>query len=97
MIAESGVEAAVARYEELRAENYGGFSYNFEPGVLGNLGERLFASGETAAAVRILELEIEHYPEFAYGRYLLGRAYVSAVSLATPEQGSLSSREPSSS
>lgn len=73
-----GVEAAVASYHELRAKHYGGFSYDFSPGVLGALGERLIAQEKLDAAIRILSLENEQNPEFAYGYFLTATAYDKA-------------------
>ncbi|HXV64708.1 MAG TPA: c-type cytochrome [Vicinamibacteria bacterium] len=100
IIDEEGVDAAVEKYEELRTSYYGGFSYNFKAGTLGSLGERLLDEGKTREAVRILELELEHNPDFAYGHYLAATAYEKtgehaaaiahmeqAVSLAPPDQG----------
>jgi len=77
-IAKDGVEAAVEQYRELREQHYGGFSYDFSPGVLGSLGERLLAEDELDEAIRILALENEQNPDFAYGHYLSATAHDKA-------------------
>lgn len=70
VIEQKGIDAAVARYRELRDQFYGRFSFDFGPGVLGSLGERLLAADKIEEAVRILALENEMNPDFAYGEYL---------------------------
>ena len=77
-IAEDGVEAAIEKYRELRESHYGGFSYDFSPGVLGSLGESLLSEGEVEVAIRMLALENEQNPDFAYGHYLSGMAHDEA-------------------
>lgn len=77
-IAEDGVEAAVEQYRELRENHYGGFSYDFSPGVLGSLGESLISEDKLEDAIRILALENEQNPDFAYGHYLSGTAHDKA-------------------
>ncbi len=99
VIEQKGADAAVARYHELRDEYYGRFSFDFGPGVLGSLGERLLAAGKVDAAVVILALENEENSRFSYGEYLSGianekaghledaiRHMTKAVELAPPEQ-----------
>lgn len=61
-IAADGIDAAVARYRELREEYYGSGSYDFSEQTLirmaGGLGRE-----DPVAAVRLLELNIEYFPE----------------------------------
>lgn len=77
-ITKDGVEAAVEQYRELRENHYGGFSYDFSPGVLGSLGESLISEDKLEDAIRILALENEQNPDFAYGHYLSGTAHDKA-------------------
>jgi len=69
-----GIEAAVQRYQALRQQYYGQAAYDFGPGVLGALGERLTDEGRLEAAIRILALENEQNPDFAYGHFLSATA-----------------------
>lgn len=62
-VAQQGIDAAVARYRELRAEYYGGFSYDFSERVLIGLAQELAAQGNTDAALVMLDLNLEMYPE----------------------------------
>jgi hypothetical protein len=58
-IEKDGIDAAIAQYRELRKSNYGGFAYDFSPGTLTALGERVASGGKVDAALRILDLEKE--------------------------------------
>ena len=58
-----GVEAAEARYRELREEYYGRAAYDFGQGSLNMVTETLAREGDTDAALAIIALNIEHNPE----------------------------------
>lgn len=58
-IEKDGVQAAIDQYRELRGRFYGSFAYDFSPGTLTGLGERLASGGNVDAALRILDLETE--------------------------------------
>jgi tetratricopeptide (TPR) repeat protein len=78
VIAEEGVEAAIARYRELREAKFGGYSYDFRAGPLTSLGEALGGEGQVDDAVAVLDLALEYYPDqssiyWTYGN-LLARA-----------------------
>ena len=73
-----GVAAAIQSYHELRERHYGSSAYNFRAGELGGLAERLLEEGELEAAIEILALENEQYPDFAWGHYLSATAYEEA-------------------
>lgn len=77
-IQKDGVEAAVTQYRELREKYYGGFAYDFSSGVLTGLGESLAAGGNTEAALRMLQLEIEVNGESASVYFTLGRVQAGA-------------------
>ncbi len=78
VIEAEGVDAAVARYRDLRDELYGGFTYDFRPGPLVELGQRLAASGRTDAAVRIVRLEAEYHPDSFTTWFALGQVQARA-------------------
>ncbi len=54
----AGVDSAIAQYQALRKRYYGGFSYDFSPGVLTRLGEELSRAGKYPAAIAMIQLEI---------------------------------------
>ncbi|MFQ5678746.1 MAG: c-type cytochrome [Gemmatimonadota bacterium] len=67
-LATDGIEAAVAQYRELRESFFGGFAYDFSPGPLATLGQRLALQGKLDEAETILQLEAELHPE-SYSTY----------------------------
>lgn len=73
VIEQEGVQAAVERYERLREEYYGGFTYDFQVGPLSELARNLAARGRTDAAVRIADLEAEYHPESYRAHFVLAR------------------------
>lgn len=70
-LAEHGIEAALARYGELRQRYYGSGAYDFGEWRLIGLAERL-AGDDPAAASAFLELNLEQYPASAGSHLLLG-------------------------
>jgi tetratricopeptide (TPR) repeat protein len=64
IIEKDGVEAAVARYRELRKDTTTGL-YNFGQWEIMELARRLFEAKNTAAAIAILEMNGEYYPKAA--------------------------------
>lgn len=73
VVEQEGVEAAVERYEELREEYYGGFTYDFRVGPLSELARNLADRGRLDAAVRIAELEVEHHPDSYRAHFVLAQ------------------------
>jgi len=73
VIEREGVDAAVKRYEELRGRYYGGFTYDFRVGPLSELARNLATRGQTDAAVRMAELEVEHHPESYRAHFVLAQ------------------------
>ena len=73
-ISAEGIDAAVAKYHELREQYYGGFSFDFSPGTLTRMGEQLGKTGDANSAVRMIELEIEMNGESPTVLYALGGA-----------------------
>ncbi len=58
-----GVDAAVLEYGRLREEYYGRAVYDFGEFTLLSVARRLRKAGEDAAEQRMLELNLEHFPE----------------------------------
>lgn len=75
IIEEEGVDAAIEKYGELRKEFYGGFSYDFSEGVLTFMAETLREQEKFGEAMRIIELELEYYPESVYAHFVLAGTY----------------------
>jgi tetratricopeptide (TPR) repeat protein len=74
----NGVEAAIARYRELRDEYYGSGAYDFSPEVLPELGGSLAESKKDfAGAVKLLQLNLEFSPKHADTHATLGRVYLA--------------------
>lgn len=62
VIAESGIEAAVGRYRDLRANSQHLGLFRFTEWPMTELARQLDARGQSDAALRILELNAEYYP-----------------------------------
>lgn len=68
-----GVDSAVAAYGRLRTQYYGRFTYDFGERSLNTLASRLVAGGQQGAARRILELNVEQFPNSAGAAFELAR------------------------
>ncbi|MEM1247548.1 MAG: c-type cytochrome [Acidobacteriota bacterium] len=75
---EDGIEAALAGYRELRADYHGSGTYDFSEVSLIASAEELLGKGGAEAAVRLLELNLEHHPESDWTRQTLAVAYEQA-------------------
>lgn len=75
VISEDGVDAAKKKYNELREDFYGGFSYDFSEGVLTRVAESLAEQGKYTEAIEFLGLELEHHPESLRAHFVLAGAY----------------------
>lgn len=73
-MAAEGIEAAVRKYQELKQTARDG--YNFAEDQLNTLGYRLMAQGKLKEALRILQLNVEAYPQSANAYDSLGEAYM---------------------
>lgn len=73
----SGLEGAMKRYRELRADYYGSFSYDFSDGPLNRVGESLMRSGQVELAIDVLELNAEYHESSAWLMGLLGEAHLA--------------------
>jgi Photosynthetic reaction centre cytochrome C subunit/Tetratricopeptide repeat len=68
-----GADSAVAAYRALRTQYYGRFTYDFGERSLNTLATRLAAEGRQAEARRVLELNVEQFPNSANAAFELGR------------------------
>jgi len=69
---QGGVDAAVAKYHELRDTYYGSGSYDFSASALTALARSLADAGRSEDAVAILELNTQEYPDDWFTYALLG-------------------------
>lgn len=70
-----GVDAAIARYKELKEKYYGGFAFDFSEPTLNQFAFRLYNQKKPDAAVAFLKLNTEIYPQSWRGFSLLGQIY----------------------
>lgn len=73
-----GVEAAEARYRDLRAEYYGRAAYDFGQGSLNRVAETLLDEGDIGDALTMIQLNIEYNPEEPYPYMLRAQALLQA-------------------
>lgn len=76
-LGESGVDAALDRYRELRDRYYGGFAYDFTDRPLVSLAESL-STANPEAARRVLEASLELNPRSANTLFALARLHDAA-------------------
>lgn len=74
--AEDGVEETLAHYDELKAEHFGGFAYNFQDISLNTLAQRLLSMGESESALAFLKKNLELHPESGDTYALIGEAHL---------------------
>ncbi len=68
-----GIDAAVAKYRELREEFYGSASYDFSEFALMLVAGGLAQAQKTGEAKALVELNLEHYPESVNSLLLLAQ------------------------
>ena len=78
---DEGIDQAVARYRELRERYYGGYTFDFSERMLMGFAEDLGAQDKLQSALRIVNLNLEYFPESS-------RSYVLRAQVLT-EQGDL--------
>ena len=62
----AGIDSTLRLYRSLREQFYGGFTYNFKEGTLLRLADQIAEdSTKMAAAIAVVNLNIEIYPTFA--------------------------------
>jgi tetratricopeptide (TPR) repeat protein len=80
--AKGGVEAALARYDALRAETYGAGVYDFTDSMLFDAARQVMAVAGPEAAVRVLGKGLEHSPDSADLRAMIAMAWLQAGNAA---------------
>ena len=76
VVEEKGVDAAAAKYRELREQYYGSGSYSFSPGTLNGVAETL-ARDDLDGAISLMRLNVEVNPDAAFSHLLLGQLYAT--------------------
>ncbi len=77
IILQKGIEAGVQRYKELRQDKPN--EYNFDEEQLNSLGYELLELKKILEAVRVFELNLELFSDYANGYDSLGDGYLAAV------------------
>jgi tetratricopeptide (TPR) repeat protein len=77
VLARKGLDAAVEEYRRLREESYGSGSFDFREKTLNRLARDLARRDENAAALRFLELNLEHHPDSSTAHFLSGEIHRS--------------------
>ena len=70
-----GMDAAIARFRELREEFYGSGGYDFSEEGINGLARQLIGVDRAADAIELLKLNVEYYPESARAYGNLGSVY----------------------
>ena len=70
--ARQDVDAALAHYDTLRQEHFGAGVYDFSESALASTAGDLAQAGRSTDAVRMLEKNLEHYPESADSHAMIG-------------------------
>ena len=74
VIDDEGIEAALQKYEELKAENRG--EYIFREQLLNALGYRLLNEDKITEAIEVFKLNVKEYPDSFNAYDSLGEAYM---------------------
>jgi tetratricopeptide (TPR) repeat protein len=74
----SGINAAIARYRELREKYYGKGGYDFSDRTLNSIARELLDQHKTEDAIEILRLSTTEYPRSATAWDGLGEAFAAA-------------------
>ena len=77
LLADSGLDAAVRRYRDLRQRYYGSGSYDFREGVLTEVARNEARAGRPDNAIGLLNLNAEFNPQSAAIAAALGDAYLA--------------------
>jgi len=72
-MAAEGVDAAEAKYRELRERFFGGFVYDFRPRPIARFAEGQAADGAVDEAVQLIQMSLEFWPEDAQTYWSLGQ------------------------
>ncbi len=75
IVVDEGIDAALAKYGQLRKEFYGSGTFDFGEGSLARAAEALLEKERTGDAVRLLELNLEHHADSQWTAGTLAGAY----------------------
>jgi len=70
-LADAGLEATLAHYAELRENFYGSHSYDFSEFTLPMYVQQLAAREQLTAAIAVLQLNVENFPQSYYTQFVL--------------------------
>jgi tetratricopeptide (TPR) repeat protein len=73
-----GYDATLKKYEELRQKYYGGFTYDFRDHTLLSLATKINDSGNIDDAVKVVNKDIELFPESSSPLVFLGNIYMKS-------------------
>lgn len=68
-----GMDAAVARYNELKEQYFGGYQYDFRPGPLNSLAETMSRQGRFDEAITFAQMAVDYDPENPGSLYTLAQ------------------------
>ena len=80
--AESGVDATIAEYKKLREENFGSHTYDFSDMPINEYALGIQKNGDPAAALKLVNMNIEYYPDSVWGYWYKGRIQNSSGDVA---------------
>ncbi len=81
-LADSGVEAAVARYAELRQEFYGSHSYDFSEFTLPMYAQELAAGEQLDAAIALAQINTDNFADSYYSFFVLAELQGASGNIA---------------
>lgn len=76
-LASDGIDAAIAKYAELRDEYYGSHSYDFSEFTIPLYAQGVAGSGNKQAALALAKVNAENFPESYYTYFLIAELYRS--------------------
>lgn len=77
-LADTGLEAALAHYADLRENYFGSHSYDFSEFTLPMYAQELAAREQVTAAIALLQLNVSNFPDSYYTQFVLGELNNSA-------------------
>ena len=81
-IAEGGVEAARAKYADLKSKYYGGHTYDFTGFTLAEYANSLINANSLDNALDMAKFSVEQYPTETYAHTILGNVYMAQKNYA---------------
>lgn len=75
VVVDQGIEVAITAYKEMKSEKP--HYYNFDEYLLNNLGRQLTQINRNEEAIKIIQLNVEEFPESPWAYQYLGYAFLS--------------------